>query len=391
MAASRKQKKWDSPEGFLDWFEQWDGLKKFARRFRPALLWTLSILIVLIVFLIALGSVNRILYKPVDKHSKVMVVFDIRRGDSLSVVSRRLAEKNLIRNRMAFKLYTDFANKSDSLQAGRYYISPSMTMEEILDTFTAGTDRAGTARVTLTEGMTVNEMISALQKRGLLIADEEDFRRIAKTGEGFTNEKIIKGLKNQDKRINLMEGYLFPDTYEFYLTATAEDVADKLYRRFAEVYNQQIAKNADALTLTPDEVVTMASIIEQEAKEADFQKVAAVLHNRLKKKMTLDMDSTVKYVTGSTKMVIDDQLDTDSPYNTYKHKGLPPGPICNPGKKAILAALNPDAEYINEGYLYFTTADPASGTLVFSKTAEEHRKAVEKYKPLWEEYDRKNS
>ena len=387
-----KKKKWDSPEGFLDWLEQWDGLKRFAKTFRPAALWTLSILIVLVIFLLGRSYVNRMLYVPVDKKSTVMVVFDIYRGDSLSVVSRRLEEQDLIRNRMAFKLYSDFANKSDSLQAGRYYISPYMTMEQILDIFTLGPDRAGTVRVTLAEGMTVQEMVEAFRGKGLLVSEEDKqkFLTIVKKAEGFTDYSAIKALEKKDQRINIMEGYLFPDTYEFYLTATPEEIAEKLIKQFNRVFDDSMKAKAKKLGLSMDEVITIASIIEREGKEEDFYKVSAVIHNRLDKGMKLDMDSTVKYVTGSKKMIIDDQINTDSPYNTYLYKGLPPGPICNPGRSAIMAALNPDAKYVEEGYLYFTTKDPTNGSLEFSRTAAEHNAAVAKYRPLWAEYDRKN-
>ena len=140
-----------------------------------------------------------------------------------------------------------------------------------------------------------------------------------------------------------------------------------------------------------DEVLTMASIIEREAKTEDFARVSAVFHNRLKKNMALGSDVTVNYLTGETRFILTtSELAIDSPYNTYVNKGLPLGPICNPSPDAISAALNPDAVFVAEQYLYFCAKDPASGELAFSKTLEEHNAAVAIYKPLWEAYDQEH-
>lgn len=141
--------------------------------------------------------------------------------------------------------------------------------------------------------------------------------------------------------------------------------------------------------MTMDEVFTLASMIEKEAKTADFAKVSSVFHNRLKQNMTLGSDVTVKYVSGSEKMVLSgSDLSVESPYNTYTRKGLPVGPICNPSMDAVVAALYPDEQYLAQKYLYFCSKDPNSGELYFSKTQEEHDAAVAMYRPLWEEYDR---
>ena len=130
-------------------------------------------------------------------------------------------------------------------------------------------------------------------------------------------------------------------------------------------------------------------MIEKEAKTADFAKVSAVFHNRLKKGMPLGSDVTVKYVSGSQKMALSDSdLAVDSAYNTYTRTGLPVGPICNPSMDAVVAALYPDEQYVAQKYLYFCSTDPDSGELHFSKTLEEHNAAVAMYRPLWEEYDR---
>jgi UPF0755 protein len=239
--------------------------------------------------------------------------------------------------------------------------------------------------------MTVEDMVNKLSSEGLL-KNKEELLKTLKSGEGYNDCDTIKELKNKDKRNYAMEGYLFPDTYEYYLSATDEEIVNKLVKRFDAVFDDEMKARAKKLGMTVDQIVTLASIIEREGKAADFTKISAVLHNRLKKDMALQCDTTIKYVTGNKHIVLDgDELKVDTLYNTYTYKGLPPGPICNPGKSALHAALYPDEKYVEEKYLYFITADPEKGNLVFSKTLDEHNKAVKKYRPLWEAYDKKNN
>ena len=165
-------------------------------------------------------------------------------------------------------------------------------------------------------------------------------------------------------------------------------LAQKMGKRIFLVV-EKMNERAQELGMTMDEVVTLASMIEKEAKKGDFAKVSAVFHNRLKADMTLGSDVTIKCATGSQKMVLgDSELSVNSAYNTYTRKGLPVGPICNPSMDAIVAALYPDEQYVAQKYLYFCSTDPASGALHFSKTLDEHNAAVAMYRPLWEEYDK---
>jgi UPF0755 protein len=142
--------------------------------------------------------------------------------------------------------------------------------------------------------------------------------------------------------------------------------------------------------MTMDEVITLASMIEKEAKTADFKKVSAIFHNRLNSGMTLGSDVTIKYVTGTSRMSLNSEdLKVNSRYNTYTYAGLPIGPICNPSAAAIEAALYPDESFVAEKYLYFCSKDPDTGELYFSKTLAEHEAAVSIYAPLWKAYDEK--
>ena len=200
----------------------------------------------------------------------------------------------------------------------------------------------------------------------------------------------VRASANFSQRIYALEGYLSPNTYEIYTSATPEEIIKKLLSQTEAVFRDEWHDRADALGMTMDRVITLASLIEKEAKQADFARVSAVFHNRLKINMALGSDVTIKYVTGTERMSLNNSdLSVDSPYNTYRNKGLPPGPICNPSAAAIEAALYPDETFTAQNYLYFCSKDPATGELYFSRTLEEHEAAVKIYAPLWQAYDEK--
>lgn len=186
----------------------------------------------------------------------------------------------------------------------------------------------------------------------------------------------------------MLEGYLSPNTYEIYTDATAEDILRKLLSQTERAFPADAQDRAQELGYTMDQMLTLASLIEKEAKSADFAKVSAVFHNRLKQKVKLQSDVTIHYITGVRKMALSNSdLQLDSPYNTYLYAGLPLGPVCSPSAEAITAALYPDETYLAENYLYFCAKDPESGELYFSRTLEEHNQAVQIYAPLWKAYD----
>jgi UPF0755 protein len=171
-----------------------------------------------------------------------------------------------------------------------------------------------------------------------------------------------------------------------YVDSTPDEILDKMLTRYYEVYSGEWVDRAQELGLSRDQVMTLASIIEREAGNADdFTKVSAVFHNRLQRGMKLESCATLNYVTGQDRYAFSaDEMAIVSPYNTYLNEGLPIGPICNPGATAIYAALYPDEEFLAEGYLYFCNANPKeTNRLVFSKTYEEHLKNVEKYREYW--------
>ena len=297
-----------------------------------------------------------------------------------------------MRNRSVFKYYADFLGYGQKIQAGTYTLSPSMTLREIAEQLTRGDGTPLVRKITIIEGWTVQSIAAYLKREGV-ISDEEQFLSLCRTGEQFSAYYYIADVRasaNFSQRIYALEGYLSPNTYEIYTSATPEEIIKKLLSQTEAVFRDEWHDRADALGMTMDQVITLASLIEKEAKQADFARVSAVFHNRLKINMALGSDVTIKYVTGTERMSLNNSdLSVDSPYNTYRNKGLPPGPICNPSAAAIEAALYPDETFTAQNYLYFCSKDPATGELYFSRTLEEHEAAVKIYAPLWQAYDEK--
>ena len=336
------------------------------------------------------------LYNHVEKNYVAPVAADlseyqqveIKSGSSLSGIAGQLYEQGLIRNKLVFQLYVDFNDKSSSLQAGKYQISPGMTMEQIMDILLAGDGGRKIVKITFTEGMTVQDIADKLVSEKMFDkAARYEFLKLCNDSDALEDYDFVKAVKESaqlDGRKYLLEGYLFPDTYEFYADATPMDVIEKLLKRFDNVFTLQYEDRAEELGMAIDEVMTLASIIEWEGLPKDFKKVSAVFHNRLDSDMRLDSCASLRYVTGLKKFVYTaEEQNIESPFNTYKITGLPIGPIANPGQKAIEAALYPDEEFLTEGYLYFCNKDPKTGDLAFAKTLKEHEANVAEYSPLW--------
>ena len=247
-----------------------------------------------------------------------------------------------------------------------------------------------TIKYTLIEGLTAEGMAESLVQQGVLTSADR-FLQLCSTMKGVTTNELMIAPGEAEGRAYALEGYLFPDTYEAYEGSSEETVINKMTTRFYGVISEAYILRAEELNMTMDQVITLASLIEKEAKSADFAGVSAVFHNRLKKDMPLQSDATIQYILKSRKLIFTaEELATVSPYNTYVNTGLPLGPICNPGKAAIEAALYPDGDLLKGGYLYFCLKEPESGELVFAKTLEEHNKNVEKYRALWQQADEAN-
>ena len=369
-------------------------MRKLWLGIRPTVVMLVSLVIV---FLLARTTVNYVLAKyvePVDKNDATPIEVTIPASSSASSIARILYgacgydKDGLISSTAAFKVYVDFVGKANSLKAGTYVLSKNMSIKQIVEELCEGNPAKATVKFTIPEGYTIQNIAKALQEKGL-IQNEDQLYVAARTGESFANFAFVAEAgttPNATSRSYVLEGYLFPDTYEVYADASVETILIKMLNRFNEVYSDEYVARAEQLGMTMDQVVTLASLIEREAAAPDdFAKVSAVFQNRMKQDMPLQSCASLSYALGVTKYVFNAQEQaTESLYNTYQHKGLPVGPVCNPGKAAIEAALYPNEQFLADGYLFFCNQNPKeTSELIFAKTYEEHQQNVEKYQQYW--------
>ncbi|HNW87276.1 MAG TPA: endolytic transglycosylase MltG [Candidatus Limiplasma sp.] len=355
------------------------------------------ILIVLTALVLVFGLASGIYQQIEEKYISAVapddtaqIPFSVENGQSLTRVANNLMSAGIIKNQSVFKYYCDFAGLGQKIQAGDYQLSKSMNIFQIAEKLTTGDGKPMTTTITVIPGWTVEDIAAMLVEKGVFKTTDA-FLQLCRSGEGLSDYYFIQDeLKTArvSERKYLLEGYLAPNTYEIYTNASPTDILKKLLDQTDSVLSVEWQERASDIGLSVDQVLTLASLIEKEAKTADFAKVSAVFQNRLKNNMNLGSDVTIHYITGERRMALrDSDLAIDSPYNTYKYAGLPLGPICNPSSNAIQAALYPDESFIAEKYLYFCSKDPNTGELVFSKTLEEHNAAVAIYAPLWKQYD----
>ena len=309
--------------------------------------------------LIALSVVVFLVLPP--SSSEEIVNFEVPIGSSTQTIAKRLVKQNLIRSEYAFRLIVKHRGTGKRLHAGTYTLRRNMALWHIVDEFEKG--QVNLVRWTVPEGLTVSDIAELWETTGYGTA--EAFR-------GATElERLLErfGLQNRS-----VEGYLFPNTYKFAKGTTAEQAVEMMLKEFKQRWTQTFDEEARNLGLTQHEVLTLASVIEKEAQvKSERPRIASVFHNRLKKKWRLQADPTVLYALGNPKRLLTKtDLRVDSPYNTYKHRGLPPGPIANPGIDSIIAALRPE----KTDYFYFVAI--GKGKHHFSKTLSEHNRMIRK-------------
>jgi UPF0755 protein len=283
-------------------------------------------------------------------------------GTSFQAVCGILTEKGLVRQPWRFRLLARLRGLDKQLKAGNYRLSTDLSPEEVLAVLVSG--REHLLRLTIPEGYNLKQIAAAVEAAGF------------GKGDAFLN--MVRDpavVKRYDLSAKTLEGYLFPDTYFFPADAAQSVIVDSMVKRFQEQFSAKWLKRAEALDMSVHEVVTLASIIEKETGDPKERPlISSVFHNRLKKKMRLETDPTVIYgiknFDGNLKRR---HLRTYTPYNTYKIKGLPPGPIASPGTKALEAALYP----AKSGYLYFVSRKDT--THQFSTNIKDHNAAVRKY------------
>ncbi len=356
---------------------------------RSTRVFIVSVCTVLILFIGVWAYLDQKYLAPVNKNNLTTINVEIPKGSSVTTIANILEKNGVIRSGMVFKIFVDVYDRGSKLKAGSYEFNASMTIMQVLDKISIGETSDNIVKVFLAEGATISDLANSLYSLGL-IKDKNTFIQNMKNPSLYEAYPFLEDvISTKNSRIIAMEGYLFPDTYQVFKNAAEQDIIKKFLARFNNIFTTEYMQRAEALGMSIDDAITLASIIQREGKETDFKKVSAVLQNRLKKGMPLGCDATVQYVLQTKKLNLTAQdIAVESPYNTYKHAGLPPGPICNPGKAAIEAALWPDETFMKEGWLYFCLGDPATGELVFAKTLSQHNQNVAKYRPLWEAYDK---
>lgn len=295
------------------------------------------------------------------------IIFSINRGEGVATVSKNLFERNLIKSELFFKIYLWKNELDKKLQAGTYVLNNNMSMKEIVELFVLGNVVPNEIDVKIIEGWNLNNIATSFEKIGIATAD--DFLSLAgapvsKWSFGFKQPDFLNGLKDSD-----LEGYLFPDTYRVFNNASVEDIIKKSLENFDKKLSQEMRAEINRQGKSIHEIIIMASIIEKEViKDEDKKLVSGILNKRIDIGMMLQVDSTINYLTGKNDpgaSLVD--LQIDSPYNTYKNFGLPPGPICNPGLSSIMAAIYP----VESEYLFYLSRQDTFET-IFSKNYEEH-------------------
>lgn len=297
-------------------------------------------------------------------NSDVEQSFNIKDGEGVNPIASRLEKSGLVSHRYWFEIYIWSKHKEGNIVAGTYNLRPNMTIPEIVDIITSGKGKKEDQSATIIEGWNDDQIGEYLAGKG--IVSKEDFHSEATLVEKY--RPYFAFLQDLPKDRTL-EGYLFPDTYNVIQgKTTADQLVYRMLLNFDKKFTDTMRQDAKKSSHSFDDIIIMASIIEREVpKEEDRKIVSGIFWKRVKIKQPLGSDATISYILGvNKKQHTYEDTRVDSPYNTYINKGLPPGPICNPGVSAIMAAIYPqDSDY------YYFLSDTTTGETVFARTLDE--------------------
>ncbi len=337
---------------------------------------TLLIVLLIVAVLVAGLFVGAWLYlrglgEPFDAQAASdTVMLTIEPGTVTSQIGQLLQDNGIIEDGREFRLWSRIHSYDSSYQAGTYAFSPAMSFDDIAQKLAGG--EVETFTFTIPEGYTIGQTVDALVEAGL--GDADVFWSLL-TGGGFDEEFTF--LQDAQTGENHLEGYLLPNTYTLAVGSDEEDILRVMLQQF-ETSALQLYEGAEAdRDMSLNDYIIAASIIEREAMlDEERALVSSVIYNRLAIDMPLQMCSTVQYVLGEPKALLTDaDTQTESPYNTYLHGGLPPGPICSPGLASIEAAMHP----ADTDYLYFVLSEKLDGSSNFSRDYDEFLRNKDAY------------
>jgi UPF0755 protein len=321
--------------------------------------------ILLLACFLFIGFILWDIYLPKNSLSQKQVVFSIEKGQGSREIALNLQKQGLVKWSSDFRLYVATKGISSQLQAGSYTLSYSMNLPQMVNKFVLG--EVVKIDLVVPEGFGIKDI-----EKGLLANSNKIYDIYGLKAKDFKTE--FSFLKSAPDSASL-EGFLFPDTYEFSYEATKEEIAQKMLSNFDQKLTAGLRQEILKQKKTIFDTTIMASLIEKEVKtNEDKAIVSGILWKRLKSKMPLQVDATILYITEKDSSSVSiDETKIDSPYNTYKYLGLPQGPICNPGIESIQAAVYPKAS----AYWYYLSTP--EGKTIFSRTLEEHNIAKYKY------------
>ncbi|WP_274362673.1 endolytic transglycosylase MltG [Paenibacillus thermotolerans] len=346
----------------------------------------IAIIVIVIAAAAAAGAVYYVMQQLMPAEpAGIPVIVEIPEGKTSAQIADILEEAGIVRSGTVFAYYLKYKGLGSNFQAGTYEMTPGMTLVDIIDQLSSGrTVKEEVLRFTVPEGFTASQIIELLSNK--LGFSQEELAGIVSnrlTAEEAKASRIVWAAEipeNPNYKFAL-EGYLFPETYELPKDSAAGDAVlrmlhelDLKVKQLPEGWEEQLKASG----LTFHKLLTVASLIEREVSvDKERKLVAGVIYNRLKKEMPLQLDATVQYVFGKQKeRLFEKDLQIESPYNTYLHPGLPPGPIASPGLKSIEAALYPEAS----NFLFYVTKKDGSGEHLFAETYKEHLENIKKSK-----------
>lgn len=315
------------------------------------------------------------------------VVVTVQQGENSASIARSLKDAGVIKYPNIFRYYLKYTGKSANLQYGDFTLVQGQSYDSIIETMSQYVKKE-TVSVTFPEGITAQRFAQLMEEAGLCSAEE--FLDVANNGD-FSQYEFWNEIPEDPNRFMKCEGYLFPDTYEFFVDDTVYNYVDKLYAEFDTKVTPEMRQRASELGMTLEEVITLASFVQEEAGNAEDARVSAVFHNRLEE------GSPYPRLESNASSYVQNPEDNNyiynwiapyyggwdnipeniyNAYNTYELNGLPAGPISNPGIDAIEAALYPDGEYLDGKYYFFVT--DKNGVYYYAKTKAEHDANVSK-------------